>query len=218
MVEIRPIGGPSADAAPGWAPVKSVLIYDERPTAGHALTRTVIAALSRVDIVCVTDGVDLLEAFAAEPADLVLIGIQRGRAGGTDAVNLLLGPHPSAAVIVFGSVADTVPLVAAIARGARGLMVWEPEPPPKRPRPPTRAPFHRPGQARRTGAGTGLPTDRELEVLRGMSQGRSNSQIGRDLLLSEKTVKNHAHGLFRSLGARGRAHAVALGLRNGLVA
>jgi DNA-binding NarL/FixJ family response regulator len=219
--QMDPVGSPVTDrptTAPGWAPVKNVLICDERPTAGHALTRTVTAALSRVDIDRVTDGADLLEAFTAKPADLVLIGIQHGRGSGTDAVNLLLGRHPSAAVIVFGAVADTVPLVAAIARGARGLMLWEPEQPTHPPAAPDTCTIPRPGQARQTRDGAGPPTKRELQVLRGMSQGRSNSQIGRDLLLSENTVKNHAHGLFRSLGARSRAHAVAVGLRNGLLA
>jgi DNA-binding NarL/FixJ family response regulator len=50
-----------------------------------------------------------------------------------------------------------------------------------------------------------------------MSQGKSNNQIGRDLYLSEDTVKTHARRLFRKLGAADRAQAVALGFRWGLV-
>lgn len=60
-------------------------------------------------------------------------------------------------------------------------------------------------------------TRRELEVLGGMSHGRSNSQIGADLFLSEDTVKTHARRLFRKLGASDRAQAVAIGLRRGLI-
>ena len=60
------------------------------------------------------------------------------------------------------------------------------------------------------------PTERELQILRGMSEGHSNGEIGRELFLSEDTVKTHARRLFQKLGARDRAHAVALGLRNGL--
>lgn len=60
-------------------------------------------------------------------------------------------------------------------------------------------------------------TKREMEVLIGMSHGRSNSQIGADLFLSEDTVKTHARRLFRKLGASDRAQAVAIGLRAGLI-
>jgi len=60
-------------------------------------------------------------------------------------------------------------------------------------------------------------TERELQVLRGMADGRSNAEIGRELFVSEDTVKTHARRLFRKLGARDRAHAVAAGFRAGLV-
>jgi DNA-binding NarL/FixJ family response regulator len=60
-------------------------------------------------------------------------------------------------------------------------------------------------------------TERELQVLRGMSEGKSNAEIGRELYVSEDTVKTHARRLFRKLGARDRAHAVASAFRAGLV-
>ncbi|GEL94502.1 response regulator transcription factor [Cellulomonas composti] len=60
-------------------------------------------------------------------------------------------------------------------------------------------------------------TKREIEVLVGMSNGRSNAQIGAELFLSEDTVKTHARRLFRKLGANDRAQAVAIGLRTGLI-
>ncbi|MBB6036621.1 DNA-binding NarL/FixJ family response regulator [Phytomonospora endophytica] len=60
-------------------------------------------------------------------------------------------------------------------------------------------------------------TEREMQVLRGMSEGKSNGEIGRDLFVSEDTVKTHARRLFRKLGARDRAHAVAEAFRSGLV-
>jgi DNA-binding NarL/FixJ family response regulator len=60
-------------------------------------------------------------------------------------------------------------------------------------------------------------TERELQVLNGMAEGKSNAEIGRDLFVSEDTVKTHARRLFRKLGARDRAHAVASAFRQGLV-
>ncbi|WP_344922573.1 response regulator transcription factor, partial [Plantactinospora mayteni] len=61
-------------------------------------------------------------------------------------------------------------------------------------------------------------TEREMQVLVGMADGKSNAEIGRELFVSEDTVKTHARRLFRKLGARDRAHAVAAGFRAGLVA
>lgn len=61
-------------------------------------------------------------------------------------------------------------------------------------------------------------TAREMEVLREMSKGESNAEIGRVLFVSEDTVKTHARRLFRKLGARDRAHAVAEGFRRGWLA
>ena len=81
------------------------------------------------------------------------------------------------------------------------------------------------GEARDAGAEVVLEetrqlalTERELQVLRGMADGKSNAEIGRELFVSEDTVKTHARRLFRKLGARDRAHAVAAGFRAGLVA
>ncbi|WP_025616658.1 response regulator transcription factor [Salinispora cortesiana] len=71
--------------------------------------------------------------------------------------------------------------------------------------------------ARESRPAVGL-TERELQVLLGMAEGKSNAEIGRELFVSEDTVKTHARRLFRKLGARDRAHAVAAGFRAGLVA
>ena len=50
-----------------------------------------------------------------------------------------------------------------------------------------------------------------------MSRGLSNAGIGKELFLSEDTVKTHARRLFRKLGAADRAQAVALGFRWGFL-
>lgn len=58
---------------------------------------------------------------------------------------------------------------------------------------------------------------REFEVLVGISEGLTNSQIGKDLFLSENTIKTHARIMFKKLGARDRAHAVTLAFKTGLL-
>lgn len=51
---------------------------------------------------------------------------------------------------------------------------------------------------------------RELDVLRGISAGKSNKEIARDLDLQEVTVKLHAKTMSRKLGARNRTHAAMI--------
>jgi DNA-binding NarL/FixJ family response regulator len=57
-----------------------------------------------------------------------------------------------------------------------------------------------------------LLTPRELDVLAAIGAGASNKAIARDLGISLHTVKFHIESLFRKLGARTRAEAVAKGL------
>jgi DNA-binding CsgD family transcriptional regulator/pimeloyl-ACP methyl ester carboxylesterase len=57
---------------------------------------------------------------------------------------------------------------------------------------------------------------RELQVLRLLAAGESNSQIARRLGLSTHTVERHVANLYRKIGARGRAGATAYALRHGL--
>jgi DNA-binding NarL/FixJ family response regulator len=61
------------------------------------------------------------------------------------------------------------------------------------------------------------PTAREIQVLQLISDGLANREIGQELFLSEETVKSHVRHLLAKLHARSRAHAVAVGLRRGLI-
>ena len=61
------------------------------------------------------------------------------------------------------------------------------------------------------------PTARETQVLQLISEGLVNREIGEALFLSEETVKSHVRHLLAKLQARSRAHAVAIGIRRGLI-
>ena len=51
---------------------------------------------------------------------------------------------------------------------------------------------------------------RERDVLVQLANGRSNLEIGRELFISEKTVRNHVTKIFEKLGVRSRAEAIVL--------
>ncbi|MGE0541865.1 MAG: response regulator transcription factor [Dehalococcoidia bacterium] len=52
-------------------------------------------------------------------------------------------------------------------------------------------------------------SERELEVLTLLASGRSNAEIARALYISVGTVKTHTNNIYRKLGARNRAEALA---------
>ncbi len=59
-------------------------------------------------------------------------------------------------------------------------------------------------------------TDREVEVLRLVATGRSNTQIAADLVLSEKTVARHLSNIFRKVEVGSRTAAAAYAFEHGL--
>jgi DNA-binding NarL/FixJ family response regulator len=61
-------------------------------------------------------------------------------------------------------------------------------------------------------------SEREREVLRMLAEGGSYAEIGSTLYLSPDTIRAHSQRAMAKLGARTRTQAVAVALRDGLVA
>ena len=57
---------------------------------------------------------------------------------------------------------------------------------------------------------------RELEVLEGLTHGKSNKEIARDLDIREPTVKLHVKTLYRKIGAANRTQAAMIAKEAGL--
>jgi ATP/maltotriose-dependent transcriptional regulator MalT len=62
-----------------------------------------------------------------------------------------------------------------------------------------------------------LLSARELEVLRLVAQGCSNKDIGRQLFISTSTVNHHLTSIFQKLDVEGRAQAVSVAARRGIL-
>ena len=148
---------------------------------------------------------------------------------GLAATRRLVAAHPEANVVVLASGDDTESVTRAIAGGARGYVVRDASPAELCAVVANALTVAVPEQAvaPRTTRAAVLPTqpvpapqrltEREQQVLEGMAQGKTNAEIGRDLFLSEDTIKTHARRLFRKLEVNDRAQAVASGFRRGLV-
>ncbi len=63
----------------------------------------------------------------------------------------------------------------------------------------------------------GLLSDREMDVMRLLSQGLSNKEIAERLVLSPETVKTHLKHIMEKLSVRDRTQAVLICLQKGLV-
>jgi DNA-binding NarL/FixJ family response regulator len=59
-------------------------------------------------------------------------------------------------------------------------------------------------------------TAREVQVLRHLAAGRSQSEISELMRISNRTVKHHLGNVYHKLGARSQAEAVVLAYREGL--
>jgi two-component system NarL family response regulator len=63
----------------------------------------------------------------------------------------------------------------------------------------------------------GLLNDREREILRLMSDGLTNEQIGNAVCLSKSAIKYHNKAIFRKLGVSNRAEAVKVATQQSLI-
>jgi DNA-binding NarL/FixJ family response regulator len=203
--------------------VTTVLICDDLPGAREGLRRAVasLPGVRRVDTA--TCGEEVLTRWPRERHDLILMDVQMPGLGGVEAARRLVRDHPDANVVMLTLASDREAAAVAIASGARGflhkdvareelsatlanaLTVTALAPSLQIPAP------------RTFDANAPVLTEREQQVLSGMANGKSNAQIGRDLYLSEDTIKTHARRLFRKLEVGDRAQAVAAGFRYGFV-
>jgi DNA-binding NarL/FixJ family response regulator len=196
-------------------------VCDDSPLARESLRRVVATVPGVERVSAAASGEEMLARYSVDRPDLVLADVRMPGIGGVEATRRLLAVHPEATVVMLTMAEDTDGVARAVAHGARGYIRKDAS------REELSATLVQVLAARgRTAAGPRRVegqaeppalSERELQVLAGMSRGQSNAEIGRELYLSEDTVKTHARRLFRKLGAADRAHAVAVGFRWGLV-
>lgn len=195
----------------------------------HALIREAMHGVLRhlrADAV-VTEAADArgaLAALQAEPdTDLVLLDVHLPDQDGVALLATLIERHPGVGVVMLSADKDPAVIRRALELGAQGFV----------PKTETREVLcsalalvlaggvYVPPDAMRSApaAGPGAPpattgpaasglTERQLEVLALLMEGKNNKLIGRALDLAEPTVKNHVSAILKALGVTTRTEAV----------
>lgn len=218
-----------------------VLVVDD-----HALFRRGITALlsRNQEVTVVGDAGDASEAIRRAQVlqpDLILLDNHLPGVNGVDALPALIEAAPQARVLLLTVSEDTEDLTAALRGGAAGYLlktiegdalidairkvmhgesVIAPEMTSKL------VNAYR-GEAMHAEAVSFNqihpinPLDslsfREREILRGVVRGDSNKEIGRELGITENTVKNHVQHILRKLDVSSRVHAAVLATEKGLI-
>ena len=202
-----------------------VLIVDDHPVVRAGL-KALFAGESGFEIVAdYSTGEEAIERCKRETVDLVLMDLQLGEGmQGTDATRILRGMNPAPRVLILTNYDTDADILNAVEAGASGYLLKD--------APPTE--LIAAAKAAASGASALSPTvqgrlsirrnsvggalsPREIEVLSLVAAGKSNRDIGRELFLSEATVKSHLVHIFTKLGVNSRTRAVAAAREAGTI-
>ena len=211
-----------------------VLIADDQALVRGGF-RLILEAQKDIEVVGeAQDGEDALAQARALRPDVVLMDIRMPKMDGLEATRRLLSDGADSRVLVLTTFDADEYVYEAMRSGASGFLL-------KDVRPEQLADAVRvvaAGDAllapaitrrliedfmRRPAPGSGKPAEltelspRELEVLKLIAQGLSNTEIAASLFLSEATIKTHVTHILTKLRLRDRVQAVVLSYECGLV-
>lgn len=176
------------------------------------------------------NGCQAIELFEQLAPDVILMDLHMPVMDGIEATKRILAIQPKQHIIVLTGMLDDERLFQAIQAGAQGCMekTIQPEELVQSIQDVSLGkPCLSPGVAwrvLRSLAGSKKPeqtkdrlSEREIQILRLMTQGKLDEEIGRELVLTEVTIRTHISRILTKLGLENRVQAALYGLRSGLV-
>jgi DNA-binding NarL/FixJ family response regulator len=202
-----------------------VLIADDHPVVRQGL-RTFLGVQEDIDVVGeAADGAEAVSRAESLTPDVILLDLNMPDVDGLTALRELRERGVTARVLVLTSVGERAKVLPVVRAGASGYLYKDVDP-------------HALVQAIRAvhgghvllapeaadavlgadqgGKDTAMLTEREREVLAQVARGRSNREIARALVVSEKTVKTHVSNILMKLGLQDRTQAALYAVRHGL--
>ena len=203
-----------------------ILIVDDHPVVREGLM-AVLEGIPDIRVVgSVQSAEEALAAMKTVRPDIVLLDLELPGMSGIDAIPRLIAGGDHVRVIVLTAYDTEERVLGAIRAGAGGYLL----------KGAAAAEIVHAIRAVREGGSyltprvatqvmaqvvsrgrSGVLSEREREVLRLIAQGQSNKQIGRQLSITERTVKFHVTSIFNKLGTDNRAQAIAVAARRGLL-
>ncbi|MFD7033708.1 response regulator [Streptomyces sp. NPDC059917] len=209
------------------APIK-VLLVDDHQVVRRGL-RTFLEVQDDIEVVGeAADGAEGAARAEELRPDVILMDIKMPGADGLDALRRLRELGNAARVLIVTSFTEQRTVVPALRAGAAGYVYKDIDPDalagairsvhaghvllqPEV----AEALLSQDEQGPTPGRGGSL-TDREREVLGHIADGRSNREIARALVLSEKTVKTHVSNILMKLDVADRTQAALWAVRHGI--
>ena len=209
-----------------------IVVVDDHPVVRDGLRGMIDGQPDLVVVGEAGDGNEAVAVVVQEHPDVVLMDLRMPKADGVTAIEALGRAAPGVRVLVLTTYDADHDIVRAMEAGALGVLLKD------APReelfravraagrgemvlaPAVTARLFgrlRGGFSGRAGAPEQAPTERELEVLALVAQGLTNRAIGRQLAVSEATVKTHLVHVFTKLGVTDRTAAVTAALDRGLI-
>jgi DNA-binding NarL/FixJ family response regulator len=168
-------------------------------------------------------GSQVLPLVRRTSPDVVLLDMRMPEMDGLVCLDLISKEAPKVKVIVLSVFADPEHIEIAFKHGASGYIVKSINPldlPSAIRQAVDGTVFHAVGMPERDGAGSGKAiglTDREVEILKAVARGLSNQAIGKELWVTEQTVKFHLTNIYRKLRLANRTEAARYAYQHGLV-
>jgi len=202
-----------------------VLLVDDHAVVRDGLRR-LLATLPNADIFDAASGREALSFVQQQPPDLILLDLHLPGIGGIELLRRLLVISPTVRILVFSMHAETMYAARALQAGARGYVSKNASPEE------LQLALHRVIDGGRYvereiaqelavhGAVDADPwnklTERDLEILRLLSEGRSLAQIAAAIGVSYKTVANICTQIKAKLGVARTADLVRLSIEMGV--
>jgi DNA-binding NarL/FixJ family response regulator len=198
------------------------LIADDHPVVADAI-KAVLGARGIEVVAVAADGETALSEIAAARPLIALVDMGLPDVDGAEIARRARRVSPETSVIVFTGRSDFAVLTEALDAGARGFVLKE-APLPDLVRAiemvAEGALYVDPGLASLLIEARDMDklTPREREILRLIADGHGNDEIGAQLFISPQTVRTHLTKAMSKLQAGSRTEAVALALRQKLIA
>jgi DNA-binding NarL/FixJ family response regulator len=199
-----------------------VLGVDDHPLMMAGVAGAIDAQVDMKVVGIAEDGATGIELFRKLQPDITLMDLRLPDISGIDAIVSIRHEYPSARIIVLTTSAGDIQILRAIKAGAYGYLLknlvrTELIDTVRRVHAGKRVVPPQIAAELAAHLGDSCITERELSVLRGISEGASNRRIGAKLNITEHTVKGHLKNILSKLNASDRTHAVMIALKRGIL-